>query len=594
MFKKSISLRNVLAIAICLAGITMFSSCVKSSENQILSFYFITPAATGIIDDGAKTIMVSVPNGTDLTALIPTILVSEKAMISPESGVATNFTNPVKYTVTAEDGSIAEYTVMLACAKSSEKKILSFDFLALSMGEIDEETKTVMESVPAYTDLTAIIPIIVVSEKATISPESGVVTDFTKVSRYTVTAEDGSTVVYRVIIDEGSVCLTPIPLYSPITENLTLSNSEVGYSFDGLVLEVLNNAILTINEGVTIRFHSSDGCLKIHDGAMLKAIGTADKHIRFWGESPWRGIEINTQLANELKYVDIINAGSGNNEYDAALYLGNGKADVNYCLIDRSAANGITVTGISGSYLGELSTFSNNTISNCDKAPIFVGDYADCYTLRNISNNNTFTGNNHAYIHISQALNFTILDDMTLPSLNAYPWYFENGLHIDANRNFTIEPGALILMGLHTDILIPAESHFIAVGTAQAPINIKAFKDELGYWGEIYVESATAGTKFDHCNISGAGYGGSGKGNIRYYRESYIEIYNTHISKSIMHGLVCAYSSCDFNPHYNAHLKHANVTFSEITGSVFFISAPDEAAYPELPTMNGDTWWQCF
>lgn len=43
-------------------------------------------------------------NGTNVTALTPTIEVSANAAISPASGEVQNFTDPVTYTVTAQDG----------------------------------------------------------------------------------------------------------------------------------------------------------------------------------------------------------------------------------------------------------------------------------------------------------------------------------------------------------------------------------------------------------------------------------------------------------------------------------------------------------
>jgi hypothetical protein len=86
----------------------------KSSANQILAFSFpIHGASLEIIDVDAQTVRITVPAGTDLTALVPTIIVSEYATVSPESGVANNFTNSVDYTVTAEDGSRASYLVMV-------------------------------------------------------------------------------------------------------------------------------------------------------------------------------------------------------------------------------------------------------------------------------------------------------------------------------------------------------------------------------------------------------------------------------------------------------------------------------------------------
>jgi hypothetical protein len=67
--------------------------------------------AQGVIDEEAKTISVTVPYGTNLGSLTPAITVSPDAAVSPASGQARDFTNPVTYTVTAEDGSRAEYTV---------------------------------------------------------------------------------------------------------------------------------------------------------------------------------------------------------------------------------------------------------------------------------------------------------------------------------------------------------------------------------------------------------------------------------------------------------------------------------------------------
>jgi len=113
MTKKSSNLRNVVKIGVaCLAVCVMFVACGKeSSDKKITAFSFAVPQANGEIDEKAKTISVSVPNGTDVTALVPTIAVSEKATVSPASGEAQNFTDPVIYTVTAENGSTADYTV---------------------------------------------------------------------------------------------------------------------------------------------------------------------------------------------------------------------------------------------------------------------------------------------------------------------------------------------------------------------------------------------------------------------------------------------------------------------------------------------------
>jgi hypothetical protein len=61
---------------------------------------------------GSNTISLNLPYGTPKTALGPVIAVSSGASVSPDSGVARDFTNPVAYTVTALNGTTTkEYTV---------------------------------------------------------------------------------------------------------------------------------------------------------------------------------------------------------------------------------------------------------------------------------------------------------------------------------------------------------------------------------------------------------------------------------------------------------------------------------------------------
>jgi hypothetical protein len=85
----------------------------KSTEKSITSFKFagLTPTVTATINEAGKTIAATLPAGTNVTALVPTIEISEDAGVSPTSGTAQNFSTPVTYTVTAEDGSKQTYTV---------------------------------------------------------------------------------------------------------------------------------------------------------------------------------------------------------------------------------------------------------------------------------------------------------------------------------------------------------------------------------------------------------------------------------------------------------------------------------------------------
>jgi len=86
---------------------------VLSSEKKITSLTLdsLTPKVIGVIDEVNHTISLTVPYGTIVTSLTPTILVSEKASILPVTLVAQDFTNPITYTVTGENSSTEAYVV---------------------------------------------------------------------------------------------------------------------------------------------------------------------------------------------------------------------------------------------------------------------------------------------------------------------------------------------------------------------------------------------------------------------------------------------------------------------------------------------------
>lgn len=110
---------------------------VKHDEARITSFK-INDTYTGIIDQDAKTISVFVPKGVDLTSLVPTITYSENATISPLSGVATDFTNPVKYTVT-NNSAQSVYTVTVTAIDKPQAVYVG---LASSMDQLNVEEQT--------------------------------------------------------------------------------------------------------------------------------------------------------------------------------------------------------------------------------------------------------------------------------------------------------------------------------------------------------------------------------------------------------------------------------------------------------------------
>ena len=82
-----------------------------------------------VIDEEKGTIMFKVNDiatADDLKAMVPTFTISDKAIVSPVSGVAQDFStgNKVTYTVVSEDGTVKEYVASIA----GNLNVMSFPF----------------------------------------------------------------------------------------------------------------------------------------------------------------------------------------------------------------------------------------------------------------------------------------------------------------------------------------------------------------------------------------------------------------------------------------------------------------------------------
>ena len=182
---------------------------IQGADDEKAILKFEVNDVIGTVDENSKIVVLDFPAGTDVSHLTPTITISNYATIEPESGVAQDFTNPVYYTVTAMNGTTAQYMVETVVHDAeNEKSILSFRFDALDEeGAIDEIARRISFLLPAGTDVTELVPTIEVSEGATVEPASGVAQDFTNPVNYTVTAQNGTTAVYTVtvVVEGGDV-----------------------------------------------------------------------------------------------------------------------------------------------------------------------------------------------------------------------------------------------------------------------------------------------------------------------------------------------------------------------------------------------------
>lgn len=92
---------------------------------DILTFELAEQTGPATIDNGeSSTVTVEVVAGTDISALTPTIMVSQSATVSPASGVEQDFTTSVTYTVTAEDGGEADMEVTVTEALATPTDII--------------------------------------------------------------------------------------------------------------------------------------------------------------------------------------------------------------------------------------------------------------------------------------------------------------------------------------------------------------------------------------------------------------------------------------------------------------------------------------
>ena len=116
-------------------SIMVTEAVVLSSANDILAFELVEQSGAVTIDTTAHTVAIEVAAGTSVTALTPTISVSGAATVEPASEVAQDFSAPVVYTVTAQDGSEQSWEATVTQAVAAGFSFIEdFDYPA---GDLD-------------------------------------------------------------------------------------------------------------------------------------------------------------------------------------------------------------------------------------------------------------------------------------------------------------------------------------------------------------------------------------------------------------------------------------------------------------------------
>ena len=198
-----------------------FSGCSTDApgiDKAITEFRFIEFETPVIAEIDGTSINITLPYGTDVSSLFAVFNTTGVSVtvdgVEQISGITANdFSSPLTYIVTAEDGSTVEYTVTVTFTPNPAKDITAFSFSASdnselsdnAVGEIDGSVITV--KVPYIADVVDLLDSLVASFTTTGSSvkisgtgqsSGNTANDFTDTVVYRVTAEDGGTKDYEV------------------------------------------------------------------------------------------------------------------------------------------------------------------------------------------------------------------------------------------------------------------------------------------------------------------------------------------------------------------------------------------------------------
>ena len=186
------------------------SNPADSSAKSLVSFSLSTPSvATGTITGTA--IAVTVPAATDVTSLVATFATTGASVkvgstVQVSGTTPNDFTSPVSYLVTAQDGSTQNYsvTVTVTPPSSSDHSIGTFKFLTPDATGTITGTDIAV-TVPSGTVVTSLVATFTttgasVKVGSTVQVSGTTPNNFTSPVTYTVIAQDGSPQSYTVTV----------------------------------------------------------------------------------------------------------------------------------------------------------------------------------------------------------------------------------------------------------------------------------------------------------------------------------------------------------------------------------------------------------
>lgn len=213
--------------SLILALLFMVTACEDSFEkggfdvnspSNVISFKLNGTA--GEIDQKIGKINVTMPYGSDITAVIPQVVLEEGATSKLDFTTPINFTSPVKFRVI--NGNLyKDYTATVTVL--SPIKSFKINGVAATINDVN---KTITMTLPENTSLTALQPVIELTNGVSISPASGATVDFTNPVIFVVTS-NGKSVNYTANVGVPVAGLTVAFLGTAATRSGITNMDEV-------------------------------------------------------------------------------------------------------------------------------------------------------------------------------------------------------------------------------------------------------------------------------------------------------------------------------------------------------------------------------